>query len=222
MKRMNGRLIKLLGPLMAGCLLLFPATPAPAEDHSQHGQTAIKAGKEKPAAQPKQPAPAPAADIPQVEISPGQQKRIGVKTVQAVAMPMKKIIRAVGRVEADESRQATVNAKIEAWIEKLYVDRTGSYVKKGAKLAELYSPELIATQQEFLTALKWTRETAASPADGKKAASSDLSGMMARDAAATLEAARQRLLLWDISAGQIRQIEQTGQPVRTLTLYAPV
>ncbi|MEE9910322.1 MAG: efflux RND transporter periplasmic adaptor subunit [Deltaproteobacteria bacterium] len=222
MKRMNGRLIKLLGPLMAGCLLLFMAASLPAQDHSQHGQTAIKADKAKPAAQPKQPAPAPAADIPQVEISAEQQKRIGVKTVQAVAMPMKKIIRAVGRVEADESRQATVNAKIEGWIEKLYVDRTGSYIKKGAKLAELYSPELIATQQEFLTALKWTRETAASPADGKKAASSDLSGMMARDAAATLEAARQRLLLWDISAGQIRQIEETGKPVRTLTLYAPV
>ncbi len=222
MKILNGRLTKLLSPLMGGCLVLVMAAAIPAQDHSQHGQTTTKADKTKPAAQQKQPASEPAQETPQVELTPAQQKMIGVKTFKAALMPMKKVIRAVGRVEADESRQATVNAKLEAWIEKLYVDRTGSYIKKGEKLAELYSPELIATQQEFLTALKWTRQTAASPADGKKATSSDLSKMMAGDATATLEAARQRLLLWDISASQIERIEETGQPVRTLTLYAPV
>jgi len=222
MKILNGRLTKLLSPLMGGCLVLALAVAIPAQDHSQHGQTTTKADKTKPAVQQKQPVAEPAQEAPQVELTPAQQKLIGVKTFKAALMPMKKVIRAVGRVEADESRQASVNAKLEAWIEKLYVDRTGSYIKKGEKLAELYSPELIATQQEFLTALKWTRQTTASATDGQKAAQSDLSKMMARDATATLEAARQRLLLWDISASQIKHIEETGQPVRTLTLYAPV
>jgi len=223
MKILSGRLTKLLGPLAAGCLLLFMAVSLPAQDHSQHSRPAAGVDKTKTSpAQQKQPVVEPAQDVPQVEISPGQQKLIGVKTVKADFMPMSKVIRAVGRVEADESRQATVNAKIEGWIEKLYVDKTGSFVNKGAKLAEIYSPELVATQQEFLTALKWMKETTAVPADGSKTASSDLNAMMARDATATLEAARQRLLWWDISAAQIKQIEATGKPVRTLALYAPV
>jgi Cu(I)/Ag(I) efflux system membrane fusion protein len=223
MKMSSGRLKKLLGPLMAGFLLFILAAPIAAQDHSQHARPATTTNQAKPStSQQNQPVLESIHDVPQVEISPEQQKLIGVKTVKATLLPMKKIIRTVGRVETDESRQATVNAKIEGWIEKLYVDTTGSYVKKGAKLAEIYSPELVATQQEFLTALKWTKETAAGPADGNKTGASDLNKMMARDSSATLEAARQRLLLWDISAAQIKRIEATGKPVRTLTLYAPV
>ena len=223
MKIRNGCLTELLSPLMAGCLLLLIAAPIAAQDHSQHAQPATITNKAKPSAsQQNQPVSESTQDVPQVEISPEQQKLIGVKTVKAKLLPMKKIIRTVGRVETDESRQATVNAKIEGWIEKLYLDKTGSYVKKGAKLAEIYSPELVATQQEFLTALKWTKETVAGPVDGNKTSASDLNKMMARDAAATLKAARQRLILWDISTAQIKRIEATGKPVRTLTLYAPV
>lgn len=223
MKQVKGRLTKLLSPLIAGCLLCFMAVSLPAQDHSQHSRPAARADKAKTSpAQQKQPVVESAQDVPQVEISPDQQKLIGVKTVKVDFMPMNKVIRTVGRVEADESRQATINAKIEGWIEKLYVDTTGSYVQKGQRLADIYSPELVATQQEFLTALGWVKETGPIPADGNKPAPSDLSRMMARDATATLEAARQRLLLWDVSAGQIKRIEETGQPVRTLTLYSPV
>ncbi|MEN6420846.1 MAG: efflux RND transporter periplasmic adaptor subunit [Smithella sp.] len=222
MKNVNSRLTKLPGFLIAGCLALVIASPVAAQDHSQHGQAVTRTAKTKPSVQQKQQAVEPAQEVPQVEISAEQQKLVGLKTVKVALLPMKKVIRTVGRVEADESRQSTVNAKIEGWIEKLYVNTTGSYITKGAKLAEIYSPELVATQQEFLTALKWTKETAARAADGNKPASSDLNNMMARDASATLEAARQRLLLWDISAAQIKQIEVTGKPVRTLTLYAPV
>jgi Cu(I)/Ag(I) efflux system membrane fusion protein len=63
---------------------------------------------------------------------------------------------------------------------------------------------------------------AAVPADGSRTGASSLNEMMARDSSATLEAARQRLIFWDISAAQIKQIEETGKPVRTMTLYAPV
>lgn len=222
MKRASSRWRQLLSFPIAGCLLFFTAASIPAQDHSQHTKPAASAAEKKssPAKQAPQAAQR-AEDVPQVEISSDQQKLIGVKTVKAAYLPMKRVIRAVGRVDVDESRQATINAKIEGWIEKLYVDKTGSYVRKGERLAEIYSPELVATQEEFLTALKWTKETGAA-SQGEKSASSDISRMLAKDAAATLAAARQRLVWWDISPAQIKTIEETGRPVRTLTLYAPV
>lgn len=223
---MNGKRgcpAKLSGWLAAACLLLASAAPMAAQDHSQHALPAVTAEKANPSASPHNPpTPEPAQDIPQVEITPEQQKRIGVKTVKAALRPMNKVLRTVGRVEADESRQKTVNAKIEGWIEKLYVDTTGGYVTKGAKLAEIYSPELVATQQEFLTALQWAKETSPAPGAESRMAASDVNAMMAKDASATLEAARRRLRLWDISDGQIKRLEATGKPFRTLTLYSPV
>lgn len=170
-------------------------------------------------------------EAPRIELSTEQMQRIGVKTVTVSAKPLQKIIRTVGRIETDERNQATINAKVEGWIEKLYVDYTGRYVKKGEPLADIYSPELLATQQEFLNTLKWAgRQTGqktqdghdhAAP-DGLPDATSDLQKMLAKDASATLDAARQRLRLWDISDEQIQKIEKTGKPVRTLTLYSPV
>jgi len=198
-------------------LILFAmasAMPVFAQKHSGHDTPAMSSDKKAPSE--------PVEESPQVEISTEQQKLIGVKTVKAAVKPVQRIIRTVGRIETDESRQATVNAKIEGWIEKLYVNVTGVYIKKGERLAEIYSPELVATQQEYLTALKWEKETAASGNAGDKTASSDLNKMLVRDARATLDAARNRLLLWDISEGQIAQIAKTGKPLRTLTLYAPV
>jgi Cu(I)/Ag(I) efflux system membrane fusion protein len=177
-----------------------------------------------------------AEEVPQVELSPEQQQLIGVKTVKVAAKAMQKVIRTVGRIEADEKKLATINTKIEGWIEKLYVDYTGRYVRKGEPLAEIYSPELLATQQEYLSILKWTAKQTV-PADRPGAAQSgsdqtkaqatsepvsELRDMIAKDARATLAAARERLRLWDISEEQINRIEETGKPVRTLILYSPV
>ena len=110
------------------------------------------------AVKPQAPQPAPPEEVteeaPQVEISPEQQQLIGVKTVKVSLKPLQKVIRTVGRIEADERKLATINTKIEGWIEKLHVDYTGRYVKKGEPLAEIYSPELLATQQEFISTLK--------------------------------------------------------------------
>jgi len=173
-------------------------------------------------------------EVPKVEITPEQQQIIGVKTAKVSRNPFKKIIRTVGRVEADERKLTTVNAKIEGWIEKLYVDYTGRYVEKGEPLAEIYSPELLATQMEFINALKWSeRETTVDhtshtdPGGHDNIATSietvsELQKMLEKDAAATLDAARQRLSLWDISDAQIAKIEETHNPVRTVILYSPV
>ena len=154
-----------------------------------------------------------AEETPTVEIPLEKQQLIGVKTIAASVKPLQKIIRTVGRIEYDERRIATVNTKFDGWIEKLYVDYTGRYVKKGEPLAEIYSPELVATQQEFLNVLKWSR-----PGADKD---SSVGKMLSKDAEAIIEAAKQRLRLWDINDAQIKKIEEAGKPIRTLTIYSP-
>jgi len=156
-----------------------------------------------------------AEETPTVEIPTEKQQLMGVKTTEVAVRPLEKIIRTVGRVEYDEKRLATVNTKFEGWIEKLYVDYTGMHVKKGEPLAELYSPELIATQQEFINVLRWAKQ-------GRDVKNDNIHKMLSSDADTIVEAAKQRLRLWDISEAQIKKIEETGRPVRTLTLYSPV
>lgn len=160
--------------------------------------------------------PAETAEAPRVEIPPEKQQLIGVKTVKAAVKPLQKVIRTVGKVEYDESRIATVNTKIEGWIEKLHVNVTGQYVKKGAPLVEIYSPELYASQQEFLNVLKWAKR------QEQEKQTDQVSKMVAADTESIVNAARQRLKFWDISDAQIEKIEKTGKPVRTLALYSPV
>ena len=154
-------------------------------------------------------------ETPTVEITEDQQQMIGLKTAKAAVQPLEKAIRTVGRIEYDERKLATANTKVEGWIEKLYVDYTGRYVKKGEPLAEIYSPELLATQQEFINTLRWASK-------GKEVKEERTAMMLTKDAESILEAARKRLKLWDISDEQIAKIEATGQPVRTLTIYSPV
>jgi membrane fusion protein, copper/silver efflux system len=185
-------------------------------------------------AQPKAQQEEPAQEVPKVEISLEQQKTIGVKVVKVSSNPLTKVIRTVGRVETNEKNLATINAKIEGWIEKLYVDYTGRNVKKGEPLAEIYSPELLATQMEFINALKWAgrqavavhASDAAHEGHDNNASSvkpaSELQKMLIEDGVANLDAARQRLRLWDMSDAQIAQVEATGKPIRTITLYSPV
>ncbi len=154
-------------------------------------------------------------EAPTVEIPLDKQQLIGVKTFTAAVKPLQKVIRTVGRIEYDERKLATANTKIEGWIEKLHVDYTGRYVKQGEPLAEIYSPELVATQKEYLSTLQWISR-------GKDAKDERVSMLLTKDAEAILAAAKERLRLWDISDEQIARIAATGKPVRTLTLYSPV
>lgn len=215
-------------------LFFFPVT-IHAQGHAGHSAPLAVEKPKAAAPQPKAPSQVQqeqaVEEAPQIEIAPELQQRIGVKTVKVVVKTIQKTIRTVGRIEVDERRQATINTKIEGWIEKLHVDSTGRYVKKGEPLAEIFSPELLATQQEFIHTKKWAgKPPTKSLHEGRDhvgqaeapAPISSLKQMMEKDAAATLEAARQRLRLWDISDQQIKQIEETGQLVRTLTLYSPV
>jgi Cu(I)/Ag(I) efflux system membrane fusion protein len=165
-------------------------------------------------------------ETPTVEIPLDKQQLIGVKTMAASVQPLQKIIRTVGKIEYDERKLTTVNAKVEGWIEKLYVNFTGIYVKKGERLADIYSPELWATQQEFINVVRWAKKTGKSATDRGKIADSsgdtqNLAAMLAKDAESIVDAARQRLRLWDISDEQIKKIEESEKPIRTLTIYSP-
>ncbi len=154
-------------------------------------------------------------EAPTIEIPTDKQQMIGVKTTEVSVRPLQKIIRTVGRIEYDEKRLATVNIKFEGWIERLHVDYTGKYVKKGEPLAEIYSPELVATQQEFLNLIKWSRQ-------GLDMKEENMNKMLSRDASVIIEAAKQRLRFWDISDDQIRKIEESGKPMKAVTIYSPV
>ncbi len=179
--------------------------------HQQHGAPPPPLPEAKAATgEPKQ-----AVETPTVEIPTDKQQLIGVRTVQAAIKPLNRVIRTVGRIEYDERKLATANTKIEGWIEKLHVDYTGRYVQKGEPLAEIYSPELVATQQEFLNVLRWAGQSQ-SVKDERTAM------LLVKDAQTMLDAARERLRLWDISDEQIKKIETTGKPIRTLTIYSPV
>jgi Cu(I)/Ag(I) efflux system membrane fusion protein len=161
-----------------------------------------------------------------VEIPTEKQQLIGVKVATAQVTPLTKTIRTVGLVEYDQRRLQTINTKIEGWIEKLYVNFTGTYVKKGDRVADIYSPELWATQQEFINVVKWAKGAGAKnsapagrTADGQDAP--DIGAMIGADAQSLVEAGRQRLKLFDISDSQIRRIEESEKPIRDLTIYSP-
>jgi Cu(I)/Ag(I) efflux system membrane fusion protein len=145
-----------------------------------------------------------------VQISPERQQLIGVKIGAVEIKPLEKVIRTVGRVDYDEKRLTTISPKIGGWIEDLYVDFTGRFVQQGEPLLTLYSPELVSTQEEYLLALRAKKELVKSPFPEVAGSGSSLA-----------ESARRRLKLWDINDDQIKALEESGQPRKTLTLYSP-
>jgi Cu(I)/Ag(I) efflux system membrane fusion protein len=145
-----------------------------------------------------------------VNLSPDRQQLIGVKIGTVEPRRMEKLIRTTGRVDYDEKRLVTISPKIGGWVEDLYVDFTGAYVKKGQPLLTIYSPELVSTQEEYLVALKAKEGFMKSPFPEVASSGNTLA-----------ESARRRLKLWDISDDQIKALEQSGQPQKTLTLHSP-
>lgn len=146
-----------------------------------------------------------------ITISTEKQQAIGVRLGKAEVRDLTKTIRTVGRVTFDETMDHQIHAKFEGFVERLYVDFTGKPVRKGQPLLSIYSPELLATQQEYLLAFRARQQFRGS-------SNPDL----ARGGVDLYDSARQRLLLWDISPGQIAELERTGKPQKALTLYSPV
>lgn len=145
-----------------------------------------------------------------VHLDADAAQRIGVRYVVAERKVVDRALETVGTVTYDETRIVDVNPKIDGWIERLYVDFTGMPVRRGQPLLALYSPMLVSAQEELILARRLVDESAADPA-----------GRAAERARQLLEASRRRLAYWDIPAGEIRRIEETGQPTKTLTLTSP-
>ena len=145
-----------------------------------------------------------------VMVSAEKQQLMGVRIATIERRPMVRTVRTVGTITYDETKVTHVHSKIEGWIDKLYVNYTGKLVEKGQPLFTLYSPDLLATQQEYLLAIKAKERLSTSSIPEVKSGPLSL-----------VEASKRRLALWDISENQIRELEEKGEAQRTLTLYAP-
>jgi membrane fusion protein, copper/silver efflux system len=144
-------------------------------------------------------------------LPPERRRLLGIRSEPVRLLPLERAIRTVGRVAADERRLHHVHTKFEAYVEHLHVDYTGKLVRRGEPLASLYSPELVATQQEYLLAHR---------GHGRLAGSAIVS--VAQGGFDLLEASRRRLLLWDVRPADIARLERTGEVRRTLDLHSPV
>ena len=146
-----------------------------------------------------------------VTLTTQRRQLLGVRSEEVKEGELARVVRTVGRVAVDERRLRHVHTKYEGYVEHLYVDFTGKLVRKGEPLLSVYSPELVATQQEYLLAHRAQAQLGSSNIDSVSRGSIDLH-----------EAARQRLLFWDIRPADIARLEKAGEVKRTLDLYAEI
>jgi len=146
-----------------------------------------------------------------VMVSPLRQQMIGLQTALVEKRRLSTKVRAVGRITYNEQRIAHVNLRVSGWIKNLYVDFTGKLVKKGQPLFTLYSPELVATQEEYILALQALEDIQESPLPEVRQQSQQV-----------LDAARDRLRLWMFTAHQIEDLENRGTPTTFVTIFSPM
>src|SRR5712691_11688199 len=145
-----------------------------------------------------------------VAIPAATRQLIGVRTAPVSYAPLAQEIRAVGTVEYDERKLTKVNLRVSGWIEQVFVNAIGQSVRAGQPLLTLYSPDLLATQDEYLLAVKAQAQLEGSPLPEAR-----------QEAAALVVSARERLRLWNLTDEQIGAIERRGKAERVLAVYAP-
>lgn len=141
-----------------------------------------------------------------VRLSADRQQFLGVVLTPVNKRSLAREVRTVGRVEYDERKLAFVNTKFAGWIERLDVDFTGVYVRKGQTLMSIYSPDLVSAQEEYLLAMKAVRSMPEGASSSRE----------------LLDASRRRLLSWDIRESHIQDLERTGRARRTLDIHSPI
>ncbi len=146
-----------------------------------------------------------------VSLSPTQRVMANVATVVAKKAVMNKEINAVGIVQYDQSRQAKVTSWIAGRIDQLHVNTVGSLVHKDKPVAELYSPDLLATQQEYLLAVKSRDQLKGSPIPS-----------ISQNGDGLVQSAKQRLMLFGVKEGQIAELEKAGKPNIRIPIYTPL
>jgi multidrug efflux pump subunit AcrA (membrane-fusion protein) len=146
-----------------------------------------------------------------VQLSPQKLQSIGVKTSEIGHKTIADEIRATGNVAVDETRLAYVQTRFSGYIQKVFADATYQYVKKGQPLFTIYSPDLVATEREYLVAKQNQQQVAQSTVSG-----------VAASAASLLDAAAERLKQWGVSPQEISRLESSGQVEQEIEVSSPV
>jgi len=147
----------------------------------------------------------------QISFDARARKLAQVEVQQVVRGNVATAIRMVGKVDYDETRVGTITSWVNGRIDKLFVDYTGSHVRRGQPMAKVYSPELLTAQAELIQASTAFRRTENSGNE-----------IIKKTAQRTLEASREKLRLLGLSTGQLRAIEKRGKPTDHITLTAPL
>ena len=145
-----------------------------------------------------------------ISLSPAAVKLMDIQTTLVQRKQVTHQVRLVGKIALAETRTKTITAWVSGRLDRLFVDYTGITVRKGDHMVELYSPELIGAQAEYIQALLSAKNTNAS------------SELVAQSIRSTLNAAREKLTLLGLDADQIAAIEKAQKPLDHLTINAPI
>jgi multidrug efflux pump subunit AcrA (membrane-fusion protein) len=145
-----------------------------------------------------------------IQIDPGLVQSMGVRMEPVARRDLARKVRTVGRIAYDERRVDHVHTKVQGWIEHLFVEYEGELVRRGQPLLEIYSPQLVSTQEELLLAARYRDSTRESRFEDVSRGGEDL-----------FQATRRRLELWDIPKRDIAWLLETGEVRKNLTLDAP-
>jgi RND family efflux transporter MFP subunit len=140
-----------------------------------------------------------------------QQRALGVRLTTVQEQDVSRTLRTSGVVTADETRIAHVHVKTAGWVQDVYANFVGQLVHKGQALFTVYSPDLVATQEEYLIARRGQQQLGKSQYDE-----------VAKSSQSLMDSARQRLALWDLTPTQIADLDRTGKVSKTITVYSPV
>jgi RND family efflux transporter MFP subunit len=151
------------------------------------------------------------APLVPVQLTPERMQSIGVQTGMVEYKQLNDDIRATGTVDINERLLSYVQVRFSGYIRKVFANATYQYVRKGEPLFTIYSPDLVATQQEYLLTRQNQKSLSASTVDGVASGAESLSA-----------AAEQRLQQWDIPESEIAKLKETGKPVTELTINSPV
>ena len=173
-------------------------SPVPKKDSMGMDYIPVYAGEEE----------APAAG--RLRVPPERLQKLGVRVAPVERRTLDRVVRAAGRVEVDERRLTTIAPRYEGYVERLFVNATGQEVSRGQALFEVYSPEVVSAQREYVIASRGVRSLGEASPESRKA--------MAQLAESSLL----RLRNWDVPAEQIAALEQSGEPKRTITYTSPV
>jgi Cu(I)/Ag(I) efflux system membrane fusion protein/cobalt-zinc-cadmium efflux system membrane fusion protein len=146
-----------------------------------------------------------------VQISAQRLQSIGVKTGKVERKLVEDEIRTTGAVAIDETKLAYIQVRFSGFIEKVFVDATYQYIRKGQPLFTIYSPDLVGTEREYLVANQNQKQMAQSTVPG-----------VASSAASLLDATSERLMQWGVPQQEIARLESTGQVQRELEFDSPV